>query len=222
MEEEFYLYKITNTISNRQYVGITKNYNRRINEHRLNSSNADLKADISKLGWNTFNSQILCVGYRLYILALENSYLTKYLHKDKMYNKNTGGSCNGGTFGENHGRAKLSDLEVIEILKEYNKGMHSYSSLGRLYNVTESTIGKIIRGELWSHLSTFTKEYIHVGVETPRKNNARDSIDMEVATNIRQLYATGKYTYKDIAKLLNNTISHTAVGKIVRNERWKI
>ena len=35
------------------------------------------------------------------------------------------------------------------------------------------------------------------------------------------LHKTGKYTYQDISAMLDNVISKTAVGKIVRGERWK-
>ena len=58
--------------------------------------------------------------------------------------------------GENHGYAKLTRDQVIEIIDKLNSGI-SQASLGREYNVTRSNIGHIARGRSWKHLSS----YIH-------------------------------------------------------------
>lgn len=46
--------------------------------------------------------------------------------------------------GENHHYTKLSDKEVIEIRKLYKLGGTSHRKLGKLFNVSGCTIGKII------------------------------------------------------------------------------
>jgi hypothetical protein len=215
----YYLYRITNLLTGKYYVGITKDYQKRLSEHRLSSSNKDLASDIEVYKWSSFESTILCIGTKEYILYLEHTFLLKYMFRDGMYNKNSGGSSNGGTYGEHHARAKLTELEVLEIRQEYAKGNSSYSYLSKLYGVTESTIGKIVRGELWSHLNT--NSIIKDSATSARQGLPRDALNKDLAMQIRTLYATGDYTYKGIAKYLNNVVSHTAIGKVVRGERWK-
>lgn len=48
-----------------------------------------------------------------------------------------------------------------------------------------------------------------------------NNVTREEVVTIREVYSTDKYTYEDISNILNNIISKTAVGKIVRGERWK-
>jgi hypothetical protein len=52
---------------------------------------------------------------------------------------------------EKHGRAKLTEEQVLEIRREYVKGSfsHGQSALGKKYEVCHSTIGRIISGEHW-------------------------------------------------------------------------
>ena len=54
--------------------------------------------------------------------------------------------------GSRNGRAKLCAEEVEEIRKRYESEATSYRKLGDAYGLDHTTIGAIIRREIWTHL----------------------------------------------------------------------
>jgi hypothetical protein len=54
--------------------------------------------------------------------------------------------------GSRNGRAKLTEGQVNEIRRQWATGRYSKCELGRLYNVTDVLIGKIVRRQLWAHM----------------------------------------------------------------------
>lgn len=54
--------------------------------------------------------------------------------------------------GSKNVKAKLNEVQVLEIRKIYQSGKLSSSELARSYNVTKSTICCIIRRKTWNHI----------------------------------------------------------------------
>lgn len=54
--------------------------------------------------------------------------------------------------GEHNGRCILTEHQVLEIRSKYVKQKCTYKKLAKEYNVYITTIGKIIKRELWKHL----------------------------------------------------------------------
>lgn len=54
---------------------------------------------------------------------------------------------------EKNGRAILTVLQVREIRTRYARGDGTQLSLGREYGVSRPTIGLIVRGVTWTHLT---------------------------------------------------------------------
>lgn len=57
------------------------------------------------------------------------------------------------TYGETAGRAKLSESQVVEIRQRYAAGGTSHRKLAAEYDMAHCTIGAIIRGTIWSHMT---------------------------------------------------------------------
>lgn len=55
--------------------------------------------------------------------------------------------------GEHNYFHKLFENDIIKIKEMYSTGKFTQKELGRIYNVHEETVGKIIRGVLWKHVS---------------------------------------------------------------------
>lgn len=54
--------------------------------------------------------------------------------------------------GEMHGNAKLSELEVRQIRHLYMTGQLVQTELARKFNVAQTLISRIVRGEGWAHV----------------------------------------------------------------------
>lgn len=55
--------------------------------------------------------------------------------------------------GEANGRAKLTETEIAEIRRIYAVGGISQRELGTRFDVDHGTVGRIIRREIWTHIS---------------------------------------------------------------------
>ena len=55
--------------------------------------------------------------------------------------------------GSDHGCSKLTDDEILEIRRIYNEQNMNGGHLGRRFGVTRQLITKIVRREIWKHLS---------------------------------------------------------------------
>lgn len=54
--------------------------------------------------------------------------------------------------GDNHGRAKLTTEQVLEIRRLYKPNVYSYNMLAKQFNVTKQSIVSIILRRNWRHL----------------------------------------------------------------------
>ncbi|AUR93441.1 GIY-YIG nuclease superfamily protein [Vibrio phage 1.187.O._10N.286.49.F1] len=74
-----YLYKITNTVSGKMYIGVTIDPDRRWKQHKgMRTKCSALKDAIEKYGHEVFNFKILCAGSDEYIDELEIKAIEEY------------------------------------------------------------------------------------------------------------------------------------------------
>lgn len=96
-----FLYKITNNLNGKMYIGITQNPKRRLQYH-LNGSEwgtsvSYLKRAVNKYGAENFTAEIICEGSREYIADLEVKAIALYETRGKGgYNIKPGGETGPG------------------------------------------------------------------------------------------------------------------------------
>jgi hypothetical protein len=56
--------------------------------------------------------------------------------------------------GEQHGRAKLKESDVLEILRRYSAGGVTQKALAEEYGVHPVYLNKVLKGKKWAHLKT--------------------------------------------------------------------
>ena len=115
-----YVYKVTNLINQKKYIGITNNYNRRWKEHKNCAHPESLLAQaIQKYGVSNFHFEVLYSNLSIEEASEKEKELIESLNtlSPNGYNLAKGGFYNGGSAiqGANNGRACLTEQEAQYI-----------------------------------------------------------------------------------------------------------
>lgn len=96
---KYYLYKITNTVNSKVYIGITGDPKRRKYEHlRKKSGTFSLvRLAVNKYGIDAFTFEVLVVGSKEYIVDLEPKAISLYGTMSHGYNLQSGGCPERGS-----------------------------------------------------------------------------------------------------------------------------
>jgi len=121
------IYLLTNNITNKQYVGFTTDYNRRMNFHKSHYADTHISHSIGKYGWSNFSNEIIYENedseYTLNIK--ESEFIAKYDTFNNGYNLTTGGE---GCIGFKHSKQEIENMRN-RVIGENNP---NHKSKGRL------------------------------------------------------------------------------------------
>lgn len=90
----YYLYKITNLVNGKLYIGVTNNPDKRKRQHLYedkNNKNPLIKAAIRKYGVESLVFEVVCIGSQEYIYDLERKAVEAYGSRYHGYNLIPGG-----------------------------------------------------------------------------------------------------------------------------------
>jgi group I intron endonuclease len=137
MTDVAYLYKITNTVNDMVYIGVTKNPKTRMNAHAcsVTPTKSIIKNAIKKHGRDKFKLHVLLTSTQEYCYEMEKKAIEAYnTLKPNGYNICTGGLGAIGIYGDKNGMfGKKHSVEAIEKMK--------LASIGR--KATEETRKKM-------------------------------------------------------------------------------
>ena len=120
-----------------------------------------------------------------------------------------------GGRGEDNGGAKLTDEQVLAIRARWAAG-ESQPHLAAAYGVNPDTVSLLVRGLTWGHLPTRARP---VGVRVGAGGrNSQAKLTAAQVDAIRRRYAAGGITVTALAAAYG--VSRSAVGMILRGERW--
>lgn len=145
------IYKITNLINNKIYIGQSTNIKKRWNDHKSSAFNDNSKVydyplyrAIRKYGLDNFSFEIIeeCLIEELNEKECSWINLTKSFYKDFGYNMSLG----GGNFNN---PIKLTLDLVDEIILKLKNTSESQQQIAEEYEVTQSTISLINTGAIW-------------------------------------------------------------------------
>lgn len=215
------IYKITNKINGKKYVGQSNNINRRFSEHCLRSE-IPIDIAIQKYGKENFLFEVLeeCSldeldSKEIYWIEKENSF-------KGGYNCNVGGEQ--ATSGEGNGRSKLSTEDIIVIRKAYN----DHKPQKEIYEMFKDRVSfahfqNIWQGRVWSHVmpEVFTDEnkkyYVY---ENSRGSNSKTSAFSDediILIRTRYIEESAKVIYEDY----KDRISFSGFQEILWGRRYK-
>ena len=96
------IYKVTNNINNKVYIGRTINFHRRMHEHKnhMYKDYSLLHEDMKVYGFENFTFEIICVLPEEELDDAEKMYIKKY--RDELGDENVYNICKGGIGGQTH------------------------------------------------------------------------------------------------------------------------
>lgn len=167
------IYKVTNKINNKIYIGCSKNIRKRWTDHKCNSHNPNDNSyntkfyrALRKYGIENFTHEVLEECTEDVLFEKEIQYIKDFNSTDDNigYNTSIGGDASGlNNSGENHANHKLLEIDVIDIRTLYAKKEKSSREVyEELYSDRINWTGfrKIWNGYTWKNImmDVYTKE----------------------------------------------------------------
>ena len=155
------IYKITNKINKKSYIGQSNDIQRRFGEHKTKGGKSRIPLDmaIQKYGMENFDYEILEECSIELLNEREIYWINFYDTKNQGYNCSDGGEQQ--SIGENNGRSKLTEEDIIFIRKAYQ----SHKKQKDIYELYKDKISfgyfqNLWQGRSWNHImpEVFTEE----------------------------------------------------------------
>lgn len=215
------IYKITNVINNKFYIGSAFNLNQRFNRHKreltLNiHSNKKLQNSVNKYGIKNFKFEILANCPKEYCIKLEQYFIDNL--KPILNNSPTAGNNYGCRYNR---RSNLTTNQIVNILQDYSQ--LSISDINLKYNIKESVIKSLIFKQ---EVAQDIKKNINFKLTENRKkikglNNKQQRFSKEDIIKIAELYNSGKQPKYIALELFNKEKLRFAIAKIAKGISYK-
>lgn len=240
----YYIYKITNLINGKIYIGLTTlTVEQRWKIHVRDSKTNDkhLYKSIRKYGVDNFRVEKIDETNSFKILGeLERKYIKEYqsTNPDKGYNLTAGGESNQL---DGNPRAKLTVDDVVEIRKIYAENKIGTIECWEMYKdrISYSAFEKVFEGKTWKSImpEVYSEEnkIIHkqmAGKRNKGEKNINSILSDNKVMEIREYYVNhtlrecfekygrGKFSSKDSFRfILDKSYSHLPIYS-KKNKKW--
>lgn len=207
------LYKITNLINGKVYIGQSIHPDKRWREHRnkakKNFDEYPIHLAISKYGEKNFSFEIL---------EWSEDYDNREKELIQEYNSISPNGYNiamGGSSillkGENHPRNTVTDENLYQIIEDLRNSKLTDRAIAKKYNLTDKIIADINHG--YSHRLNNISYPI-------REKRGRQKLTKEQVNEIKILLKTTSLSYTQIAKqfgVTKSNIYHINTGRTFKN-----
>lgn len=198
------IYKIENKINGKIYIGQSNNIQRRFQEHQTKGETSRIPVDIAiqKYGKDNFTYTVIEETTIDNLNQAEEFWIDYFNSVETGYNCSKGG--NQQSTGENNGKAKLTEQDVIEIRKAYNNHLKQKDVYEKYKDIISfSYFQNLWQGRSWSHVmpEVFTEEnkQYYIYNNSNGGNGAAAKFSDEEVIKIRERYVneSAKYIYED-------------------------
>ncbi len=198
------IYKIENKLNGKFYIGQSNNIERRFQEHQTKGKESRIPVDVAiqKYGKENFIFSVVEETTLDKLNEAEEYWIKKLNAIEKGYNCSEGGSQQ--SIGENNGRAKLTEQDVIEIRKAYANHLKQKDVYEKYKDIISfGYFQNLWQGRSWSHImpEVFTKENkeYYIFQNSNGGNGAAAQFSDEEVIKIRERYVneSAKQIYED-------------------------
>lgn len=226
------IYKITNLINNKSYIGQSVDIKNRWRNHiRVFKNKEDKKYNyplysaFRKYGIENFDFEILEEVAPDDLDKKEIYYIEKYNTFHNGYNQTSGGST---PHGEEIGTSIYKEKDIIEIRKMYRDGKSFKEAVEKFPNINYHSLKSIWKGNSWAHIMKeiyFDEEVKNRQKENKSKNVRGEKCATSVLKNtqvkeIINLLEEGKLTNVEIAKIFKINVSTINAINNCQNWNW--
>lgn len=211
-----YVYKITNLINQKNYIGITNNYKKRWSNEKCLAKNEKrqqlINKKIQEYGKNNFQFEVLFSNLTIEeACQKEQELIIKYNSLvPNGYNIDKGGNYHPhyqSMYGEKNDKSKLTDKEAQYIKDHRNQPMYVlYDEFSDI--ISYESFKKCYKHQTYTHLTPKVEEYPY---NTQFSNQFSDKgLEYDQVLDIRERYANGEYwkdVYKDYKNIFSNEMS---------------
>jgi group I intron endonuclease len=185
-----YIYKITNTVNNKAYIGVTtqSNPNERWSNHKSHNRQGNgcpfLMKAFKKYGEDAFKFEVLIICFDEDVFRFESEYIKKYNSlSPNGYNVATGGKTNQSFLGKTHSeetkkilseksKAYNANPEVRERSRRVAIEFNKTHNIGELQKKSEKWQKAIAEGRIGGHAKTEEgKKKISESLKVYHRNN---------------------------------------------------
>lgn len=188
------IYKITNKINNKSYIGQSKDIESRFKEH-IQHTKTNIGKEIQKYGINNFSFDVLEQCSIEMLNEREAYYIKKYNSIENGYNILPSGKLN---FGENNPNSKLTEKDVYDIRKAYN----NHKNMNTVYEIYKDKVSYYYFRNIWEGRS-----WIHI---LPEVYNWENKLYYKKQTSIGDKSATAIFTDDEVIVLRERYVNETA------------
>ena len=181
------IYKITNKLDGKIYIGQSTNIERRLNEHKRKRF-VTIDDYINVLGVDNFDFEIIETCSLEELDKKEQEYIAKYNSTKEGYNHQSGGYNN--STGEGNGRAQVTEADVIFLRECYAKHFSPKEIYKQYFQdkITKSQFQGIWQGRSWSYImpEVYTEKNKQYYISEQMKTRA--SLTKEEVLKYRKYY----------------------------------
>lgn len=219
------IYKITNNINGKIYIGQSNNIQRRFSEHQNRGATSRIPVDVAiqKYGKENFSFEIIEECTIEQLNQRETYWINHFNSIENGYNCSVGGDQQ--SIGSNNGRAILTENEVKIIRTAYNNHERRKDVYKQFEDkITFSSFARVWDGTSWSHimpevLTEENKKYYSKEATNGEKSSNAKLTDEEVI-KIRERYVSenAKTIYKDYeSRCSYNTLQQILWGRTYKH-----
>lgn len=196
------IYKITNIINGKCYIGQSKNIEQRFKEHQYHKQTI-VGSEIELYGLENFKFEVLEECDEARLDQLEEYYIKKYDSIKKGYNRVQGGQHNKGESNANVSLTEQDIYNIRESYKNHKKRLDVYESYKD--KITFLSFANIWNGASWQnvHMDVYTKEnkqyYSKEATNGENSETALFTNNEVLKMRKRYINESAKDIYKDVA-----------------------